>query len=43
MRSGAWSGGRWYETKFAEIAQNSLHIRAARAQSRLPIECTAKI
>ena len=43
VRSGAWSGGRWYETEFPAMAQNSLHIRTARAQSRLPIERTAKI
>ena len=43
VKSIAWSGGRWYETKFPLLAQNSLHIRTARAQSRLPIERTAKI
>ena len=43
VRSGAWSGGRWYETKFPSMAQNSLHIRTARALSRLPTEPTAKI
>ena len=42
MRSGAWSGGRWYETNFQRWLRKAC-TSAVQAQSRLSIERIAKM